>query len=259
MQSLDVFLKRMKNLIKSPFFFPSLLLILAIVSAAGLFMTTTDYDGPGDQVRSSVRQLDSNRDAKPAAPLVSNTAEVSKTESGDFLSHGFSTGAATTSSVRSGMPASPLQSKDSEFNSPDTETGIRGRSGPGIVSEVSTAGEVPRTTELVGFAVGAPQGSELVIPVPPGERVPALFLDEAERPLPQQKMLDRIAAEFNEAVSNPPPGLSVEEVWEQARLNADEKYLILFGYAAYNDFHLQAAKEAVRERKALQGTAPPKQ
>jgi hypothetical protein len=125
-----------------------------------------------------------------------------------------------------------------------------------MVSKVSTASEVPRTTEGVGFVVGPPQGSELVIPVPPGAKVPALFLDEAQRPLPQQKMLDRMAAEFNETVSNPPPGVSVEEVWEQARLSADEKYRILFGYAAYNAYHLQAAKEAVREKRALQATAP---
>jgi len=210
-------------------------------------------------VRSSVRQLDSNRDAKPVAFLLSNTADISKTESSELLNRGVSTGAVATSSVRSGMPASPLPSKNSEFNSPETETGIGGRSGPGMVSKVSTASEVPRTTEGVGFVVGAPQGSELVIPVPPGAKVPALFLDEAQRPLPQQKMLDRMAAEFNEAVSNPPPGVSVEEVWEQARLSADEKYRILFGYLAYNAHHLQAAKEAVREKRALQATAPPTQ
>lgn len=249
----------MKNLIKTPFFFPSLLLVLAIMSVTGLFITTTDYEGRGEQVRSSVRQLDSNRDAKPAALLLSNTADISKTESGDLLTRGFSTGAVAPSSARSGRSASPLPSKTSEFNSPETETGIGGRSDPGMVSKVSTASEVPRTTEGVGFVVGAPQGSELVIPVPPGEKVPALFLDEAPRPLPQQKMLDRMAAEFNEAVSNPPPGVSVEEVWEQARLSADEKYRILFGYAAYNAHHLQAAKEAVREKRALQATAPPTQ
>jgi hypothetical protein len=246
----------MKNLIKTPFFFPSLLLILAIMSVAGLFITTTDYEGRGEQVRSSARQLDSNRDAMPAALLLSNTTDISKTESSELLNRGVSTGAVATSSVRSGMPASPLPSKNSEFNSPETETGIGGRSGPGMVSKVSTPSEVPRTTEGVGFVVGAPQGSELVIPVPPGAKVPALFLDEGQRPLPQQKMLDRMAAEFNEAVSNPPPGVSVEEVWEQARLSADEKYRILFGYVAYNAHHLQAAKEAVREKRALQATAP---
>jgi hypothetical protein len=99
----------------------------------------------------------------------------------------------------------------------------------------------------------------LVIPVPPGAKVPALFLDETLRPVPQQKMLDRIAADFNEAVSDPPMGVSAEEAWEQARLNADERYLKLFGYAAYNAYHLQSAKEAVSEKKALQASQPPTQ
>jgi hypothetical protein len=90
----------MKNLIKTPFFFPSLLLVLAIMSVTGLFITTTDYEGRGEQVRSSVRQLDSNRDAKPVAFLLSNTADISKTESRELLNRGVSTSAVETSSVR---------------------------------------------------------------------------------------------------------------------------------------------------------------
>jgi hypothetical protein len=105
---------------------------------------------------------------------------------------------------------------------------------------------------------GRAGGAELVISVPPGEKIPALFLDETPRPIPQQKMLDRMAAEFHEAVSSPVPGMSELGVWEQARLDADEKYLILFGYEAYNLYHLQAAQEAVRERRALQATQPSK-
>lgn len=103
---------------------------------------------------------------------------------------------------------------------------------------------------------GRAGGAELVIPVPPGEKIPALFLDQTPRPIPQQKMLDRMAAEFHEAVSDPAPGMSELGVWEQARLDADEKYLILFGYEAYNLYHLQAAQEAVRERRALRATQP---
>ena len=38
----------------------------------------------------------------------------------------------------------------------------------------------------------------MVIEVPAGEKVPAVFYETDPKPAPQQKMLDRIAAEFNE-------------------------------------------------------------
>jgi hypothetical protein len=43
--------------------------------------------------------------------------------------------------------------------------------------------------------------------------------------------------------------MTKEEVWEAARKFADESYLILFGYQAYNQYHIQAAKEALREKR----------
>lgn len=92
----------------------------------------------------------------------------------------------------------------------------------------------------------------MVIEVPAGEKVPAVFYEVEPKPAPQQKMLDRIAAEFNQTVANPPPGVPKQLVWEGARRRADEQYIKLYGHAAYNDRHLQAAREAVREKRALE-------
>jgi hypothetical protein len=92
----------------------------------------------------------------------------------------------------------------------------------------------------------------MVIEVPAGEKVPAVFYETDPKPAPQQKMLDRIAAEFNETVANPPPGFSEQQIWEGARRRADEQYLKLYGHSAYNARHLRAAREAVREQRALE-------
>jgi hypothetical protein len=90
---------------------------------------------------------------------------------------------------------------------------------------------------------------EISIPVPEGAKVPALFYDNEQKPIPQQKALDKIAREFEANVSEIPAGMTKEEVWEAARKFADESYLILFGYQAYNQYHIQAAKEALREKR----------
>jgi hypothetical protein len=90
---------------------------------------------------------------------------------------------------------------------------------------------------------------EITIPVPEGAKVPALFHDDVPKPAPQMKALDKIATEFEKNVSEIPPGMTKEEVWEAARRFADESYLILFGYQAFNQYHIQAAKEALREKR----------
>jgi hypothetical protein len=77
-----------------------------------------------------------------------------------------------------------------------------------------------------------------------------VFYDNQARPLPQQKALDRIATEFNETLNNPPAGYSQQEVWEAARKLADERYTVLYGFDAFNQMSMQAAKEALKEKKA---------
>lgn len=96
---------------------------------------------------------------------------------------------------------------------------------------------------------------EIVQNVPEGAKVPTVFYDDTEKPLPQQKALDRIAEEFEKNVSEVPPGLTQQEVWETARLIADERYITLFGYQAFNQYHLKAAKEALKEKKVRAAAA----
>jgi hypothetical protein len=100
----------------------------------------------------------------------------------------------------------------------------------------------------VGFGGGPIR--EITIPVPVGAMVPALFQDDAPKPAQQLKALDRIASEFEQNVSEIPAGMTQEEVWDAARLIADERYMTLFGYQAYNQYHIKAAKEALKEKRA---------
>lgn len=252
--------ERMKNLTKLAFFYPLLLLLLVMMAIAGLIIAPTHFDHTDYPVQSSARQLDNFAEAEVITPASSKPEQTQQTDSFGRGRNAAEMSVAASTSIRTAGSASPMiQSKDADVEA--TTTGSADSVTTRAISDLGTSSgtELSAKSEGVGSADGAGQGSELVIPVPPGEKVPAIFLDENPRPVPQQKMLDRVAEEFNEAVSNPPPGVSVEEAWEQARLNADEKYLKLFGYAAYNAYHLQAAKEAAREKKGLQSAQPQEQ
>lgn len=100
----------------------------------------------------------------------------------------------------------------------------------------------------------APAGTEESnIPVPAGAIVPAILYDNDPKTPQQQAAVERIISEFEKNISEIPSGYSPSEVWEAARHIADERYLTLFGYEKFNQTHLSAAKEALKERRA---TAP---
>jgi hypothetical protein len=141
-----------------------------------------------------------------------------------------------TNSQVSNPTSRPLQPVSGSSLSPGTAAQSSGTvvSNPSVVDTPMTAGVPIR---------------EITIPVPEGAKVPALFHDDVPKPAPQMKALDKIATEFEMNVSEIPPGMTKEEVWEAARKFADESYLILFGYQAYNQYHIQAAKEALREKR----------
>lgn len=84
--------------------------------------------------------------------------------------------------------------------------------------------------------------------VPPGARLPVVFLDLRALPIPQRRALDRMANDFIDAIDS--SGEHDYSAWEAAREAADRQYIKFYGQAAYNALHLQAAKEAVRERRA---------
>ena len=171
-------------------------------------------------------------------------------------------------------PAADLRSINSQnLSSPSANQSINFQSGAKPVSTKNFASTVPttatsaRSNSSTGGS-GSKEGSynsmstgsggrfegapirEITIPVPVGAKVPALFQDDTPKPPQQMKALDRIASEFEQNVSEIPEGMTQEEVWDAARLIADERYMTLFGYQAYNQYHIKAAKEALKEKRA---------
>lgn len=118
-----------------------------------------------------------------------------------------------------------------------------------------SASEAEATSEAAAAAEAVRPTRDLVVPVPTGAKVPVVFYDNEPRPLPQQQALDRIATEFSDTVNNPPAGYSQQEVWEAARKIADERYTVLYGFDAFNQISMQAAKEALKEKKAASAQA----
>jgi hypothetical protein len=161
----------------------------------------------------------------------------------------------------------PLNTANSPLaNSPSPEVplnfggsfaGARNNSplGTGATSGASEA--VPASPSQGEAPVGsAPARTEIALSVPTGAIAPAAFMDRTPRTPQQQAAIDQIARDFEAAVSDPPSGITQEETWTAARQLADQRYLTLFGYQAYNQYHLQAAKEAVKEKNA-QSTGTP--
>jgi hypothetical protein len=178
-------------------------------------------------------------------------------------------------------PAADFRSKDNhELSSPSAKQSINFPSGVNPSTTLNTTSTLPTTAASAGasFSPGGsgamatsydssykPSGGgfggrpirEITIPVPVGAKVPALFQDDTPKPAQQMKALDRIASEFEQNVSEIPEGMTQEEVWDAARLIADDRYMTLFGYQAYNQYHMKAAKEALKEKRARsQATEP---
>lgn len=123
----------------------------------------------------------------------------------------------------------------------------------GVSSNLSQTSQNPATPS------GTVQGSDLVaveqeLAVPPGAIAPAALYDDDPKTPQQEAALERILNEFQETVtSDVGQSLTQAELWEAARLQADRRYLTLFGWQAYNARHLQSAKEAVAEKRTLPG------
>jgi len=158
-------------------------------------------------------------------------------------------------SVSSGIPAEHDRTMV-DRNIPTAAASVDSMSASGSANAPGSALQNPPLPAAAGPAVvdlpmgwGAPV-REISIPVPEGEMVPAVFQDDTPKPTPQMKALDRIAAEFEENVREIPPGMTQTEAWGLAREIADERYITLFGYQAYNQYHLRGAREALKEKRA---------
>lgn len=165
--------------------------------------------------------------------------------------------------------AAVLGSTGEPISSVAPEIGFASQEGTGIPAVAppmpgSIGGETPSPPSPQKFSPAAAAGPavvdlpmgwgppvrEISIPVPEGEVVPAVFQDDTPKPAVQMRALDRIASEFEENVREPPPGMTQTEAWGLAREIADERYITLFGYQAYNQYHLRGAREALKEKRA---------
>lgn len=144
--------------------------------------------------------------------------------------------------LRRQSPTQNSVSDDSIAHSSVSTVPTVGKTPPDSVNSLLSMPLIPATS--VGET---PVSPPLAVPV--GARLPALFLDERALPAPQRRVLDRVANEFIDAVSSDPSGQD-RILWESAREAADQQYIKLYGHAAYNALHMQAAKEAVREQRA---------
>lgn len=233
-----------------------LLSLLVIAGVVWAFISMRSAD-------SGVTQNRATREAKLMAtgsttPKPSNVP-VSKTEvSASYVS--------SSGSDEPGAPMNflvPQPTLPGAMNSQVAESGTGGGGSEGYRNAMARpTGATPGSYAVdVGASAGGGFSGglarEISIPVPEGAKVPAVFFDAVEKPLAQQIALDRIAKEFEQNVSEIPQGLTKEEVWEAARAIADERYMTLFGYQAFNQYHIQAAKEALKEKRARANSAGP--
>ena len=214
---------------------------------------TRGLDSASKQYRQQDDRFSSSAIASPQENPLPQQMSISRATS-SFSSANYS----ITSSAQVADPLTidfPSQNKDHSSKLINPSVSALGTSVQAPQSSNATPGiMVSGGSQFGGASLSSsnqePPIREIVQNVPEGAKVPTVFYDNIEKPLPQQKALDRIAEEFETNVSEVPPGLTQQEVWETARLIADERYITLFGYQAFNQYHLKAAKEALKEKKA---------
>jgi hypothetical protein len=220
--------------------------ILISVILLNLFLISgfeTQLSSPVKSPSKIINQEKSSASAYRQAP--SESLPVARPRSPDIQFSSPSTG---DRSIVFPSAAKPLSTQNNTSTLPTT-TASAGTISSTRVSG-STAGSFDPVSETIGGGGGGGPIREITIPVPEGAKVPALFQDDTPKPPQQMKALDRIASEFEQNVTEIPAGMTQEEVWEAARLIADERYMTLFGYQAYNQYHIKAAKEALKEKRA---------
>ncbi len=196
-------------------------------------------------------QTSSSKTVTPESASVSGIRRVpfEKSPVASARSSDSQAGLSPTGNLSIDLPsaAKPVSTQNTTSTFPTTTASA------GTISSTRVSGSMATSYDPSYKASGGGFGSgpirEITIPVPAGAKVPALFQDDTPKPPQQMKALDRIASEFEQNVSEIPAGMTKEEVWDAARLIADERYLTLFGYQAYNQYHIQAAKDALKEKR----------
>lgn len=224
--------------------------LLVLVVLLGWFLTSS----PDSQISNTVKSPSKTVSKESAPVIAADLASSGKSPAADLRStdnQSFSSPSAKQSiNFQSGVK--PLSKNNSAATSPTRTASVGSSSSTGGSGSVSRSMATSYDSSYKASAGGLGGGPtrEISIPVPEGAKVPAVFFDAEEKPIAQQKALDRIAQEFEKNVSEIPPGLTKEEVWEAARSIADERYLTLFGYQAFNQYHIESAKEALKEKRA---------
>ena len=101
--------------------------------------------------------------------------------------------------------------------------------------EVSTVGPAIRTSDIV---------------VPPGVQVPAVLMDGGgpDDSAETQDIMNGIVEEFAEKIQEAKrTNRNMEEAWEEAREEADDRYRQFFGFEAFNAATIESAGEAYEE------------
>lgn len=219
--------------------------LIAITGVGGWALLSMQPVGSEAVVDRPDREM--TQEAIRAATPRSSVERANKTE-------GWPSPVVTGTGSGAGSRAAPLERMPTPrlASTPGLTGGASGSGSKSDRAEASDTTEIPPAAYAGPFVGGGSSGGmarEISIQVPEGAKVPAVFFDGEGKPVAQQKALDRIAKEFEQNVSEIPAGMKKEEVWEAARLIADERYLTLFGYQAYNQYHIQAAKEALKEKR----------
>lgn len=222
------------------------------VGSAGEFGTPAAIDFTKEkEAPDAMKSSDMERDSSRKEPILSNVVDR---ETGDW------NGVGGASSNTPGVNSNGI----SNFESSSLGVENVGRGGGAMGAEKGNpfpAGESTNPNQsLTPPPLAATQAvaRDIDIDVPFGAKIPAVFLDDTQRPAAQQAALERIMDEFQSAVQNARKKESSEEtsgaltdleVWEAARKRADHRYQILYGDSAYNRLTMSAALQALEERR----------
>jgi hypothetical protein len=220
--------------------------LLVVVVLLGWLLTSS----PDSQISNTVKST-SKSFSKESSPMATDLASSGKSPAADFRSidnQSVSSPSAKQSiSFQSGVK--PFSENNSAATSPTRTASAESSSSSGGSGSASMVTSFDSSDKAPAVGFGGGPIREITIPVPEGAKVPALFQDDTPKPPQQMRALDRIASEFEQNVSEIPAGMTQEEVWDAARMIADERYMTLFGYQAYNQYHIKAAKEALKEKR----------
>ncbi|MBN8709767.1 MAG: hypothetical protein J0I10_10325 [Verrucomicrobia bacterium] len=161
--------------------------------------------------------------------------------------------ASVAPSSLSSPPAAPSVSS-SGYAAPSSNGPVStGSSGGGAVGGGTSSGGTS-----TGASPEVSSGGEIVVDVPPGNRAPAVFLDDTQHTPQQNAALDTIAQDFADEVAQLPSDGSGQKsaLWQQAAQRADDRYRMLFGDDAANNLQVKAAREVLQQQTVQTAAAP---